>query len=549
MAATTDRVITPKFDKQGVVSYPSITSPPNDSFAICYMVPDRIIPVIFVPGVMGSNLGKNIDKKKPPAESVWLLNSDAAMAKSWATKGPEYRKDHLRPENTDVFRDGSIPQGTIQADTELKRRGWGEVGFGSYAETLVWLENTLNDYNDVHNGQRVGLIGQALEGAVKMDKVAREEIALTYKYRFPVHAVGYNWLESNAVSAERLKAKINEFITFYQKNFKCEQVIVVTHSMGGLVARHCSENLGMQGKILGIVHGVMPATGAAAVYRRMKAGTENPDQAKWNAAYFEGAGASAVLGGNAAEMTAVLSSAPGPLQLLPSVEYGMNWLKFHDGKNELTPMSLPKADPYSEIYTVRGKWWSLCDDALIDPRDEKKERIDGDWNKFATLIREKVKDFLENEIKGKYHPHTYAFIGIDPAKPAYGQVQWRHQPGSNYSNAPLPKDLLNASFRRGQGEGYELPIRPNRPASFMGQPLQPSLMPMQISTPEEAGDGTVPRRSGQAVKGHAKAYFELLRVGHEPAYKNANTHAQRAALYGIVKIAQRIKDVAGMAYP
>ncbi|NMM08661.1 MAG: hypothetical protein HHJ16_00080 [Polaromonas sp.] len=545
MATTIDRVIAPRFDKHGVASYPSVTSPPSESFAICYMVPDRIIPVIFVPGVMGTNLGENIDKKKPPIAPVWLLNSGMGMAKDWITKNAKSRKKLLRPDNTDVFRGGDIPQGSIQTDTELRRRGWGEVGFSSYAEILVWLEKTLNDFNDPHNGPRVGLIEQVLEGAVKMDKVVRDEIALTYKYRFPVHAVGYNWLDSNAKSAERLQLKINEFIAFYQKNFKCEQVIVVTHSMGGLVARYCSENLGMQSKILGIVHGVMPAIGAAAVYRRMKAGTENPDKGTWKSA--AGGLASEVLGGNAAEMTAVLSSAPGPLQMLPGMEYGMRWLKFHDGKNELAQMSLPKADPYSEIYTVRGKWWSLCDDFLIDPRDEKKERIETDWINFTNVIRLHVKKFHE-KLQGKYHPHTYAFIGVDQTKAAYGQVQWTFQPSSNYSHETLPNDLLDVSFQRGKGEGYEQPIEPRRPTRFVGQPAHPSLMPMRISTPEEAGDGTVPQRSGRGVKDHAKAYFELQRVEHEPAYKNENAHAQRAALYGIVKIAQRIKDVAGMAY-
>lgn len=545
--ATTERVIIPCFDKKGVVSYKSITSPPDDSIAVCYMVPDRIIPVIFVPGVMGSNLA-SIDKKTGPTKAVWLLDSNAGMARSWITKDAEDRKNLLRPDATTVYRKGTIPEGTLQSADELRRRGWGEVGFTSYAEGLVWLENTLNDSHDAKNGQRMGLIGQILEGAIKTEQVAREEISLTYKYRYPVHAVGYNWLDSNAKFAMRLQAKITEFIKFWTDNkFRCEQVIIVTHSMGGLVARHCSENLGMQSKILGIVHGVMPANGAAAVYRRMKAGTENPDKGTWKSA--AGGAASHVLGGNAAEMTAVLSSAPGPLPLLPSVEYGMNWLKFHDGSKELTHLSLPKADPYSEIYTVRGKWWSLCDDFLIDPRDKKKERIEADWNNFSRLINEKVKRFHE-KLQGKYHPHTYAFCGIDEANRAYGQVQWTFTPGQNYGRTAPPKELLDVSFhRQDNADGYAMPIRPNMPTHFLGQPSGPHLMPMAVSTPEEAGDGTVPRRSGSVVKGHAKAYFELLRVKHEPAYKNENAHAQRATLYSIVKIAQRIKEVAGMAYP
>lgn len=550
MTETKNRIIQPQFEKDGAVSYKSITSTPSDSFAVCYMVPDRVIPIIFVPGVMGSNLG-DIPEKGKAQKPIWLLNSSGGMGLDWGFTGAPKRKTLLRPEVTQVYAGGKIPSGTIQTDAELQRRGWGEVGYTSYSEGLVWLENTLNDFDNPQPGARVALINAMLEGAQKIEKVSREEIALTYKYQFPVHAVGYNWLDSNAKSAKRLTDKIIEFTKFYRaRNLKCEQVIVVTHSMGGLVGRHCSENLGMQSQILGIVHGVMPAIGAAAVYRRMKAGTENPDKGTWASA--AGGAASEVLGGDAAEMTAVLSSAPGPLQLLPSIEYGMQWLRFNNGTKDMPELSLPKSDPYSEIYTVRGKWWSLCDDWLIDPRltgkDKNSQTIQKHWDKFENTINKDVRPFLEEDIKGKYHPHTHAFIGIDNAKRAYGNVKWTFSPGSSNSHAALPEDLLDKSFKRGSGEGEEFPIRPEVKKGPRGSTSDESLMPMGISVAEEAGDGTVPSRSGRAVKDVATSYFELARVGHEPAYKNENSHAQRAALYGIVKIAQRITNVAGMAY-
>jgi hypothetical protein len=546
-----DRVVQPVFDKKGGVSYPSTTSPPSESSAVCYMVPDRVIPIIFVPGVMGSNLA-NIPEPGEPVKPIWLLNSNAGMAYDWGTVKAPKRKVLLRPEATQVYRLGKIPQGTIQTDLELTRRGWGEVGYGSYAEGLVWLENNLNDFMDAKGGERFALVNAVLEGAIKAEKISREDVALSYKYQFPVHAVGYNWLDSNADSAKRLARKIKEFIAFYTKNkIKCEKVIVVTHSMGGLVARHCSENLGMSETILGIVHGVMPAIGAAAVYRRMKAGTENPDKGTWKS--VRGGAGSMVLGGDAAEMTTVLSSAPGPLQLLPSIEYGMHWLKFSDGSKELTELSLPKADPYSEIYTVRGKWWSLCDDWLIDARDKPEnkteEKLDKDWKAFELTINKKVKPFLEDDIKGKYHAHTYAFIGLDNEHRAYGNVTWKFHGTINHAK-PNAANLPDAPFTRdNNGEGIEYPNSKVQVQNARGGKLLVDRdMPMEVSVGEEAGDGTVPSRSGRAVKSHSKAYFELARVGHEPAYTNKNHHAQLAALHGIVKIAQNIKDVTGMAY-
>ena len=55
---------------------------------------------------------------------------------------------------------------------------------------------------------------------------------------FPVHAMGYNWLRSNKKSGKEIAARIEALIKRYvDQGYQCEKVIVVTHSMGGLVAR------------------------------------------------------------------------------------------------------------------------------------------------------------------------------------------------------------------------------------------------------------------------------------------------------------------------
>lgn len=549
--ATIERVLIPTYDKKGNPSFKSITSPPDDSIAVCYMVPDRVIPVIFIPGVMGSNLQ---DEKRKPA---WLLDS-TRTAGTWIKKNAIPRKETLVPEKTSVFRDGKIPEGTLQNEIELTRRGWGEIGFISYAEILVWLENTLNDYHDAHNGHRAKLIGSLLEGGEALSPITKEEISLSYKYRFPVHAVGYNWLDSNAKSAKRLASKIDEFILYYTKQKqRCERVILVTHSMGGLVARYCSEVLGQQSKILGVVHGVMPAIGAASVYRRMKAGTEvNPGHNLGESA--KAWLTSKSLGENAAEMTAVLSSAPGPLQLLPGVEYGMNWLSINDWDNPV--VTLPKADPYSEIYTVRHKWWGLCNDQLINPLDKEKKTIDVDWENFTLIIRESVKSFHE-EISQRYHPNSYVFYGADSNFKAYGTVKWqRKRWGNPRYQAQLPSqndDILNAASTRDDGYGA-VSIKGAAPKELEGNPGHPypttgiyqyaqHSVDLEISLPDEIGDGTVPERSGRAPREHVKALVCLQRIGHEPAYKNESRHAQLITLYGIVKIAQAVQNTS-LAY-
>uniref|UniRef100_UPI0035BF3751 esterase/lipase family protein n=1 Tax=Caldimonas manganoxidans TaxID=196015 RepID=UPI0035BF3751 len=271
------RVIEPEFDHRGTPIWRSVLSPPDDTFALVYVIPTRIIPVIVVPGVMGSNL-----KPKDKGES-WRMDSKLT-ALSWATKSAKQRKTFLRPEVMVVDDDGKVPTDMKLPAEELKRRGWGEIAAMSYGSALRWLEEHLNDFGSYQNGLRAQLRREALGAQVGEQLLSEDEVRLSYRYRFPVHAFGYNWLDDNAQSAQALGRRIDEIIERYNQRemshgcplARCEKVILVTHSMGGLVARYCSEVLGYRDKIYGIVHGVMPATGAAAVYRRMKAGTEGP---------------------------------------------------------------------------------------------------------------------------------------------------------------------------------------------------------------------------------------------------------------------------------
>ncbi|MBW9336870.1 alpha/beta hydrolase, partial [Herbaspirillum sp. RU 5E] len=118
--------------------------------------------------------------------------------------------------------------------------------------------------------------------------LSEEDLRDAAEMLYPVHAVGYNWLQSNGVSAQRLGGEIERITAYYRSKGKhCEQVILITHSMGGLVTRACAQLPGMAERILGVVHGVMPAIGAPATYKRMRAG-------------FEGA-AQVILGRNAAD--------------------------------------------------------------------------------------------------------------------------------------------------------------------------------------------------------------------------------------------------------
>ena len=177
--ATVERIIPPTIAADGSVHYSSVTSAPDDSIAVCHMVPDRIIPVIFLPGVMGTNLTR---EGRPDA--IWLLDSGTTVA-PWMATSPAVRKQKLNPDQTEVYGGGKILSGTVQAEGELRRRGWGEVASMSYGEWLVWLENALNDSHAGtdygRGGLRAELMKQLVAEAPGVKLLTHDEVALTYR--------------------------------------------------------------------------------------------------------------------------------------------------------------------------------------------------------------------------------------------------------------------------------------------------------------------------------------------------------------------------------
>lgn len=533
-----DRRIPAQFDDQGEPVWRSQTTPSDMAHGVCAMVPDRVIPIVFVPGIMGSNL------KSKLGGPAWNMDGDTSLL-SWFSANAKTRKKYLQPRLMEVDSTGRISDETRQQPAHLRERGWGEVGYLSYGTFLAWLENSLNDYDDahLHQGVRDQLIGKVLGAAKGEEALSRDEVALSYRYRFPVWACGYNWLDDNAVSARLLQKRIKQAIDHYkQRKLKCEKVIVVTHSMGGLVARHCSEVLGENENIYGIVHGVMPAIGASAVYRRAKSGTRGSGGIK-------GWVTSQVLGADGAEMTAVLSTSPGSMQLLPTPEYGHGWLRIQVNGQDIR---LPKGnDPYGEIYTVRGKWWSLCDDDLMDPLNDApkgsityREKMERDWADYRKLITAKVMPFHQ-VIADKYHPTTYAFYADGKDHLAYGNVTWRGEDawGERWLSGDRKSDPLNARAldddQVGTARTVAAPLEGTGWKSGVNQTYT-------ISDPDEPGDGTVPLRSGIAPQRFSQSVL-AVDTDHEAAYRDCEA-ARLFTVRAIVQIAQAVKSTA-LAYP
>lgn len=291
--------------------------------------PRRVLPIIFLPGIMGSNLRMSADRQslmrkknniawRPEnlTESTKLLRGNARL-----------RQDQLDPSQTEVDEYDPVKDPTGDAgetsdqrhdnakvgfqllyvsvdspllmddpvavksrktkDQKARERGWGEVFFGSYRELLEMCEQRLN--TAFHYGhldswwkQIVDVPPSKWQASPQPPLKSLEEHALKEAVEgcwFPVHAMGYNWLQSNRDSGVRVAERIAALMERYKsQGFQCEKVILVTHSMGGLVARAVIHPAmgNLQERVLGIVHGVMPAIGAGAAYKRMRCGFEDP---------------------------------------------------------------------------------------------------------------------------------------------------------------------------------------------------------------------------------------------------------------------------------
>jgi hypothetical protein len=240
---------------------------------------------------------------------------------------------------------------------------------------------------------------------------------------YEVWAAGYNWLQSNRKSAQDVIDYINKVVLPHYKG-RAEKVLIVTHSMGGLVARAMIACHGFD-KLYGVVHGAMPATGAPASYKRMRAG-------------FEGLIFRQILGRHAADTVAVMAFAQGPLELLPTTDYndGQPWLFVRDSSTGKKILSLPKDDPYEEIYKSE-KWWGLIpklNHGLLDPAKLIKNTEQSGYDHVETTkdgIYKKLIDDVKGfhaQIQGQYFKETFVHYCAEAKNTdllTWGSLEWR----------------------------------------------------------------------------------------------------------------------------
>lgn len=497
----------------------------------------EVIPIIFVPGIMGSRLRRRIDRAKiwDPDDPLFMVDKYGKFSATAAKRkalliGSEFSPTYAEVHDDDPDHNKKINR---KHDTTRDKRGWGGVMWGSYGPILTKLQE--------HQWPS----------------------PLNACFEFPVHAFGYNWSASNDDAGFTLKEYIDKTIDDYQygvyspdgRSRECNKVIIVTHSMGGLVARSACVLHGAEGKVLGVIHGVQPSVGSPAAYWRMKAGFERPrggphrqlwdwlrNPLKMAKHSLLGHISAVILGTDGEEVTSLLGNSPGGLELLPTKDYRDNagnrdWLSYPGAKGEVR---LPVADPYEEIYLLKDVAHRMVDPEWLDPgrqpnSDEEEYEEAGAWQNYVQHLS-KAKDF-QTRLGIKFHHESYQFYGTDLDSP--DRVEFSRRNYSHFQRDPFPQ--VHLSVNKGGFRTYvdrrDWPVTNREDAEAI----------VSLEPPSGKGDGTVPDSSGKIlllgevrttkIGTNEGSWFE---IGHQDIY--GTPRAQNVVFTCIWNLAQKYID-------
>lgn len=342
---------------------------------------------------------------------------------------------------------------------------------------------------------------------------------------------------------------------------ECNQVIIVTHSMGGLVARaYSKEN---EAKIQGVIHGVMPATGAPPMYKRMRAGFGGVEIEETDGFVPKAMGTATalIMGANSYDTSAILASCVGALELAPTMNYGNSpetkqWLRVRNDANG-TDVKLPQSgDPYQEIYKS-DKWYGLVPHyAPDDKASGGNSRINPAGLDLGMPDREYfIKNIESAQFFHKvYMPHSYyhpkSYASYLAQGKAFETVTWVATNGTQYnpvgsgadggwttgSGAPLNTEAaLDAGelnpITSANVDDYELTEDGGKGNIGIRQGNQNQRYKV-LGQGKGKGDGTVPQDSGAAPKPFVQAIFEQGNYKNTEKWRSEHPNASKKEIGG-----------------
>ena len=486
--------------------------------------PSKVMPIIVVPGIMGTNLrastkqGTERNRILKPGEVAWRPPNGAregmSEAKKWEGTSTAARQAMLTGTTLEVDPNGNInlpPPVTISGmNTDLARDyGWGEIHWSSYGKLLISLRRQFTNFLTCtwdnaglsSEWQGLNMFDRKRWGSYQdsfLEKFTISEVEKLGEYWYPVYAFGYNWLQSNEESAKHLQQLIERIIgNWSTPELDCRQVMLVTHSMGGLVARACAKAI--PEKIRGVVHACMPALGAPVCYRRIACGTEASTPGNNVIENTAAEKFSIIAGRTPAETNSVMAYASGVLELLPNNLYSKPWL-FMSSKadaSRVQDLQNPENDIY-EVYRNTTVWYKVFQRELLDPA----KLYDNPEQAMSDTIK-KAKKFHDSILCDYYHSNTFTVFGADKKNFSYGCFSWLSPVSVRIALADMKNGKLVGTFPSG---ARSVEFKNSQPIKF-----DPSVQ-------DTEGDGTVPEQSAAACKKIVKAAFSLSGFSHQDVF-------------------------------
>jgi hypothetical protein len=449
------------------------------------------IPIIILPGIMGTRLRQSRDKNLKiwdPDDSGFMLKSYGtvmtnALDKMNAILGPKrvYDPSYLKVDEADDKHNKKF-DGKARYPNPAAR-GWGGVVWDAYQNVILGLENRT------------------------------WPAMINVCFKLPVYAVGYDWRGSAKVAGQKLADRIRQIKS---DNPGCKKVILITHSMGGLVARSAC-NAGLESDVMGSIYTVQPVTGAPAAYWRMKAGFER-GRGDTAIAWAKSYPTAWVLGADGLEVTGLLGHMPGGLQLLPSMSYEDNsnhpgWLIYQPPGGGAAIRVPRSGDPYGEIYRDETSPWRLIlwKQYLTGNRGASEDQCGSAWADFLKCLGDA--EAFHRGLGVYQHPKSWHFYGqgrmtADSVTMTESTIDATivvdNVNGVYYD--PTPSTAESGSF------SYAGPSRDENGATVASY--------YQMSDPDGDGDSTVPRSSGSILVGAGAPGVPLANSGHDSCFKD-----------------------------
>lgn len=412
-------------------------------------VNDYTVPIILVPGIMGSRLQWQKTYKGVQKDFYWDPDNSSLNPRNegrivkWATQSA----DEMRPifrclavndlSTQTVMKENANLEGGKQLSQDEIRRGWGGTANSHYGEFLRSGRDKF--YSQTFN---------------------------------PVYAFGYDWRNSNYNSGKRLAARVQEILDFH----KAKKCIIVTHSMGGLVTRSAMRFVPqINSKILTVIHTCQPVLGAPVAYRRFFTGvrasatglTSTIDGNNVESVVF-----SYIVGSTAEGFIKLMTVLDGATQLLPAEGYpnvkNLPWLRFVSlAQKKAGEVGYWNRSIYENYVDVNQPPGSIINDSAQEWRIIKQE--------FVARLKHSKAFHNALRVDGNLFKHPYTFSLYSRGLTTDRMVEFEQV----YENWYDPARLNPKKFWVGDN-GYALALT-------------------DWQRPKDGGDATVPEESAVAL--------------------------------------------------